>query len=80
MRISSSRKIRFNKSYFNRTEVIWAHLVDKRTQPLRSAPAANAADRYKSIYYDGGHKCDRKMQADAFDWFDRFLKAPAVQH
>lgn len=41
---------------------------------------ANAADRYKSIYYDGGHKFDRKMQADAFDWFDRFLKTPSVQH
>jgi len=39
---------------------------------------ANAADRYRSIYYDGGHKFDRAMQADAFDWFDRFLKrAPA---
>src|SRR3954454_7143939 len=39
---------------------------------------AQAADRYKSIFYDGGHKFDRKMQADAFDWFDRFLKtAPA---
>jgi dienelactone hydrolase len=41
---------------------------------------ASAADRYKSIYYDGGHKFDRKMQADAFDWFDRFLKTPSVQH
>ncbi len=35
---------------------------------------ANASDHYKSIYYDGGHKFDRAMQADAFDWFDRFLK------
>jgi dienelactone hydrolase len=41
---------------------------------------AHAADRYKSIYYDGGHKFDRTMQADAFDWFDRFLKTPSVQH
>jgi dienelactone hydrolase len=40
---------------------------------------ANAAGRYKSIYYEGGHKFDRKMQADAFDWFDRFLKTPSVQ-
>jgi hypothetical protein len=40
---------------------------------------ANAAGRYKSIYYDGGHKFDRKMQADAFDWFDRFLKTSSVQ-
>ena len=35
---------------------------------------AKAPDRYRSIYYDGGHKFDRAMQADAFDWFDRFLK------
>lgn len=36
---------------------------------------AGASDRYRSIYYDGGHKFDRAMQSDAFDWFDRFLKA-----
>ena len=35
---------------------------------------ANAADRYRCNYYDGGHKFDKAMQADAFDWFDRFLK------
>jgi hypothetical protein len=39
---------------------------------------AGAADRFRTIYYDGGHKFDRAMQADAFTWFDRFLKsAPA---
>jgi dienelactone hydrolase len=36
---------------------------------------AKAPDRYRAIYYDGGHKFDRTMQADAFDWFDRFLRA-----
>lgn len=41
---------------------------------------ANASDHYKSIYYEGGHKFDRQMQADAFDWFDRFLKSPSAQH
>lgn len=35
---------------------------------------AKAADRYRSMYYDGGHKFDLAMQKDAFDWFDRFLK------
>jgi dienelactone hydrolase len=35
---------------------------------------ANASDHYKAIYYDGGHKFDRAMQSDAFEWFDRFLK------
>ena len=40
---------------------------------------AKAADRYKSIYYEGGHKFDLKMQADAFDWFDRFLKTTSAE-
>ena len=35
---------------------------------------AGAADRYQGRFYDGGHKFDREMQADAFAWFDRFLK------
>jgi dienelactone hydrolase len=37
---------------------------------------AGAAGHYRAIYYDGGHKFDFAMQADAFDWFDRFLKSP----
>jgi dienelactone hydrolase len=40
---------------------------------------AGAADRYRANYYEGGHKFDRAMQADAFAWFDRFLKAPAAK-
>jgi dienelactone hydrolase len=35
---------------------------------------AGAADRYRCNFYGGGHKFDREMQADAFAWFDRFLK------
>jgi dienelactone hydrolase len=35
---------------------------------------AKASGRYRCNYYDGGHKFDRAMQADAFAWFDRFLK------
>ena len=34
---------------------------------------AGAAGRYRGLFYDGGHKFDRAMQADAFAWFDRFL-------
>jgi predicted esterase len=37
---------------------------------------ANASEKYRSIYYDGGHKFDAEMQTDAFDWFDRWLKKP----
>lgn len=35
---------------------------------------ANAADRFKCSYYPGSHKFDKKMQAEAFEWFDRWLK------
>ncbi len=34
----------------------------------------NAADRYKCSFYPGGHKFDSKMQSEAFDWFDLWLK------
>ena len=35
---------------------------------------AGAQDRYKCNYYPGPHKFDKKMQGDAFAWFDRWLK------
>jgi len=35
---------------------------------------AGAADRYRAKFYPGLHKFDRDMQADAFAWFDRWLK------
>lgn len=35
---------------------------------------AGATDRYKCSYYPGLHKFDKKMQLDAFDWFDKWLK------
>lgn len=35
---------------------------------------ARASDRYKSSYYPGLHKFDQKMQLEAFDWFDKWLK------
>jgi dienelactone hydrolase len=34
---------------------------------------ANASDKYEARFYDGEHKFDAKMQADAFDWFDKWL-------
>ncbi len=36
---------------------------------------ANAADRYRCQFYSGPHKFDLQMQADAFQWFDQWLKA-----
>jgi hypothetical protein len=36
---------------------------------------AGAADRYKCSYYAGPHKFDKAMQAEAFEWYDKWLKA-----
>jgi dienelactone hydrolase len=35
---------------------------------------AGAHDRYKCSFYPGPHKFDAAMQAEAFAWFDRWLK------
>jgi dienelactone hydrolase len=35
---------------------------------------AGADDRYKCSYHPGPHKFDAAMQAEAFTWFDRWLK------
>lgn len=39
-----------------------------------------AGDRYKCSYYPGPHKFDLPMQAEAFDWFDRWLGIPGGAH
>jgi dienelactone hydrolase len=36
---------------------------------------AGTSDRYMAKFYPGPHKFDREMQAQAFQWFDRWLKA-----
>jgi len=36
---------------------------------------AEAQRNLKFSYYPGPYKFDGRMQADAFDWFDRSLKA-----
>ena len=36
---------------------------------------AGAPERYKGSFYDGPHKFDADMQKEAFNWFDRWLKA-----
>jgi hypothetical protein len=35
-----------------------------------------AGDRYRCSYYPGPHKFDPPMQAEAFEWFDRWLMQP----
>ena len=34
---------------------------------------ADAAERYRCSFYPGPHKFDQAMQAEAFEWFDRWL-------
>jgi len=36
---------------------------------------AGVPEKYRAKFYPGPHKFDRAMQADAFAWFDRWLKA-----
>jgi hypothetical protein len=36
---------------------------------------AQAENKYKCSFHPGPHKFDKKMQAEAFDWFDQWLKA-----
>lgn len=40
---------------------------------------ANAPDYYKCSFYPGPHKFDKRMQAEAFDWFDKWLNTPALK-
>ena len=34
---------------------------------------AGEEDKYKTNFYEGGHKFDIAMQTDAFNWFDKWL-------
>ena len=35
---------------------------------------AGFEDRFKCSFHPGPHKFDKNMQAEAFDWFDKWLK------
>ncbi len=35
---------------------------------------ANAPNRYRGSFYPGGHRFGKEMQAEAFEWFERWLK------
>lgn len=35
---------------------------------------AGAVEKYRGSFHPGGHKFDRSMQSEAFDWYDRWLK------
>jgi hypothetical protein len=40
---------------------------------------AGAPERYACNFHPGPHKFDDEMQAEAFNWFDRWLKPPSSQ-
>jgi len=35
---------------------------------------ANSENMYRGSFHPGPHKFDAKMQNEAFDWFDKWLK------
>ena len=50
--------------------------MERADQILRDVyHRAGADDRYRMKFYPGPHKFDREMQSEAFEWFDRWLKA-----
>jgi dienelactone hydrolase len=49
--------------------------MEKADEILRAVfEKANASDKYQCNFHPGPHKFDRKMQGEAFDWFDKWLK------
>jgi dienelactone hydrolase len=48
----------------------------KRAEKILSAVYQKAGfqDRFMCSFYPGPHKFDKKMQAEAFEWFDKWLK------
>lgn len=50
--------------------------MEKADKILRAVfEKANAGDKYQCNFHPGPHKFDRKMQTEAFDWFDKWLKS-----
>ena len=54
----------FTLSEMNKSDNILKEVYEK----------TNSGDHYKCTFYPGIHKFDSAMQADAFDWFDKWLK------
>ena len=49
--------------------------MERADEMLREVYArADASDNYRCTFYPGPHKFDLDMQAEAFEWFDRWLK------
>ncbi len=58
----------------NQDELYTLSEMKKADEILREVYAkGGAVNKYQARFYDGPHKFDRKMQADAFDWFDQWL-------
>lgn len=49
--------------------------MDRAMEMLRNVYAsAGAPDRFRGTWYPGHHQFNRAMQAEAFDWFERWLR------
>lgn len=64
MTLNNNQDQLFSRSEMRRADRILQEVFTK----------ANAKDKYKGGFYDGPHKFDAKMQQDAFNWFDQWLK------
>jgi dienelactone hydrolase len=61
----------------NRDDALFTPAEMERADRILAAvyAKAGAGDRYHASFHDGPHKFDGPMQGEAFDWFDRWLKA-----
>lgn len=62
--LNNSEDFLFSAQEMKSSDKIMSGIFDK----------ANAREHYKCSFYPGPHKFDNRMQVEAFDWFDRWLK------
>lgn len=61
--LNSEQDDLFTLAEMKKADIILQEVFDK----------AKASDRYRCSFYPGPHKFDASMQAEAFEWFDRWL-------
>jgi hypothetical protein len=61
---------------YNESDRIWAPEAQRAGEEKlrRIYETMKCPGNYRGAFYPGGHKFDRAMQKDAFDWFDGQLK------
>jgi dienelactone hydrolase len=63
---------------YNTEDPLWTMegQTDAHTKLIRLFAKLGSPEKYSGRFYPGGHKLDKKMQDDAFDFLDTWLKAP----